>query len=83
VTYPVPLRWIYDAEPDTDPPGVVVTGRFLDVEAAEPPAAVLNLIAESVSSPQPVSGNDLDLSPSRTDNRYRIGKPARRPALPA
>jgi len=37
---PGALRWTYQVEPDTDPPGVVVTSRSLDVEAAEPPVAV-------------------------------------------
>jgi len=37
---PSALRWAYQAEPDTDPSGVTVTGRSLDVEAAEPPVTV-------------------------------------------
>ncbi len=36
-TVPDALRWAYQADPDTDPPGVTVTGRSLDVEAAEHP----------------------------------------------
>ena len=33
---PGALRWTYDHDPDTDPPGVVVTGRALDVQAVTP-----------------------------------------------
>ena len=35
---PIALRWAYQNDPDTDPPGVVVTGRNLDLISAEPPA---------------------------------------------
>ena len=31
---PGALRWAYQADPDTDPPGVTVTGRALDVQTA-------------------------------------------------
>lgn len=37
---PSALRWAYQNDPDTDPPGVTVTDKSLDVDAVELPMTV-------------------------------------------